>query len=102
MAFTYNDPVVWAEYAIEWPGLPRAREMKTVAVTAGYITPAPGASFYEVMDAANVDLKGLPRTFYRELTISRLAPVQETLKWLVRETDVWLEVTNLLSNTVDG
>ncbi len=96
VAFTYNDPVVWAEYAIDCAKACRAVGVKTVAVTAGYITPSARKTFYEAMDAANVDLKGFSEDFYRELTNSRLAPVQDTLRWLARESNVWLEVTNLL------
>jgi AmmeMemoRadiSam system radical SAM enzyme/AmmeMemoRadiSam system protein B/AmmeMemoRadiSam system protein A len=96
VAFTYNDPVVWAEYAIDCARACRAAGVKTVAVTAGYITPLARKAFFEVMDAANVDLKGFSDDFYRELTSARLAPVQDTLQWLVRESDVWLEVTNLI------
>jgi AmmeMemoRadiSam system radical SAM enzyme/AmmeMemoRadiSam system protein B/AmmeMemoRadiSam system protein A len=96
VAFTYNDPVVWAEYAIDCARACRAAGVKPVAVTAGYITPLARKSLFEVMDAANVDLKGFTEDFYRELTNSRLAAVQDTLQWLVRESDVWLEVTNLL------
>ena len=68
VAFTYNDPVVWAEYAIDCAKACRAVGVKTVAVTAGYITPLARKTFYEVMDAANVDLKGFTEDFYRELT----------------------------------
>ena len=95
-AFTYNDPVVWAEYAIDCAKACRAAGVKTVAVTAGYITPLARTNFYEVMDAANVDLKGFSEDFYREVTNGHLAPVQDTLQWLARETNVWLEVTTLL------
>ena len=96
VAFTYNDPVVWAEYAMDCAKACRAAGVKTVAVTAGYITPLARKTFFEAMDAANVDLKGFTEDFYRELTNSRLAPVQDTLQWLARESNVWLEVTNLL------
>jgi AmmeMemoRadiSam system radical SAM enzyme/AmmeMemoRadiSam system protein B/AmmeMemoRadiSam system protein A len=96
VAFTYNDPVVWAEYAIDCAKACHATGVKTVAVTAGYITPLARRMFYEVIDAANVDLKGFNEDFYRQLAQGRLDPVQDTLRWLARETDVWLEVTTLL------
>ena len=96
VAFTYNDPVVWAEYAIDCANACRAAGVKTVAVTAGYVAPTARKSLFEVMDAANVDLKGFSEEFYRDLTNSHLAPVQETLVWLARESNVWLEVTTLL------
>jgi pyruvate formate lyase activating enzyme len=96
VAFTYNDPVVWAEYAIDTARACRARGVKAVAVTAGYVTAAARPAFFEVMDAANVDLKGFTEDFYRHLTLSHLAPVLDTLRWLRHESAVWFEVTNLM------
>jgi AmmeMemoRadiSam system radical SAM enzyme/AmmeMemoRadiSam system protein B/AmmeMemoRadiSam system protein A len=96
VAFTYNDPVIWAEYAIDAAKECRARGIKTVAVTAGYITPQARGPFYEVMDAANVDLKGFTEEFYQKLTLSHLQPVLNTLRWLKHETNVWFEITNLM------
>ncbi|WP_254509919.1 AmmeMemoRadiSam system radical SAM enzyme [Anatilimnocola floriformis] len=96
VAFTYNDPVVWAEYAIDTAKACRAAGIKTVAVTAGYITPEARGPFFEYMDAANVDLKAFSEDFYKHVTLSHLQPVLDTLKWLVHESDVWLEVTNLI------
>ena len=96
VAFTYNDPVIWAEYAIDAARACRERNIKTVAVTAGYITPAARGPFFAAMDAANVDLKGFSETFYQRLTLSHLEPVLDTLAWLQRETDVWIEITNLV------
>jgi pyruvate formate lyase activating enzyme len=89
VAFTYNDPVVWAEYAIDAARACRGAGVKTVAVTAGYITPQARPAFYEHMDAANVDLKGFTEHFYRHLTLSHLEPVKDTLRWLVHESPVW-------------
>ena len=96
VAFTYNDPVIWAEYAIDAARACRAAGVKTVAVTAGYITPQARPAFYEHIDAANVDLKGFTEHFYRHLTLSHLEPVKETLRWLVHESPVWTEITNLI------
>lgn len=96
VAFTYNDPVVWAEYAIDAAKACRAAGIKTVAVTAGYITPAARGPFFEYMDAANVDLKAFSEDFYKHVTLSHLQPVLDTLRWLRHESDVWLEVTNLI------
>jgi AmmeMemoRadiSam system radical SAM enzyme/AmmeMemoRadiSam system protein B/AmmeMemoRadiSam system protein A len=96
VAFTYNDPVIWAEYAIDTAQACRAVGIKTVAVTAGYITPHSRGAFYDVMDAANVDLKGFTEEFYQKLTLSHLQPVLDTLVWLKRETEVWFEITNLI------
>ena len=96
VAFTYNDPTIFAEYAIDVAKACHAAGVKTVAVTAGYITPESRAEFYEHIDAANVDLKGFTEDFYHRLCFAELKPVLDTLAWLKRETKVWLEVTTLL------
>ena len=96
VAFTYNDPVIFAEYAMDAADACRAAGVLTVAVTAGYISPAPRREFYAKMDAANVDLKGFTEDFYVKLTGAKLAPVLDTLAYLEHETDVWLEITTLL------
>ncbi|MCA9393133.1 MAG: AmmeMemoRadiSam system radical SAM enzyme [Candidatus Omnitrophica bacterium] len=96
VAFTYNDPVIFAEYAIDIARECRRMDIRTVAVTAGYINPAARAEFYQYMDAANVDLKAFSEEFYRNVTLSSLQPVLDTLVYLRHETDVWLEITTLL------
>lgn len=96
VAFTYNDPVIWAEYAIDTARACHAVGIKTVAVTAGYISAEARAEFFAEMDAANVDLKAFTEEFYRTITYSHLQPVLETIEFLKRETDVWLELTNLI------
>ncbi|HWL16270.1 MAG TPA: AmmeMemoRadiSam system radical SAM enzyme [Opitutus sp.] len=96
VAFTYNDPVVFAEYAIATAHACRARGLKTVAVTAGYITDEARPEFFAAMDAANVDLKAFNEHFYQRLCLGHLQPVLDTLVYLHRETSVWLEVTTLL------
>jgi pyruvate formate lyase activating enzyme len=96
VAFTYNDPVIFAEYAMDTADACHARGVKTVAVTAGYMHAAPRREFYAKMDAANVDLKAFTEDFYFRLTGAHLAPVLDTLKYLVHETDVWTEITTLL------
>jgi len=96
VAFTYNDPVIFAEYAIDVALACHAVGIQTVAVTAGYMNSRPRTEFYQHMDAANVDLKGFTDEFYHKLCLGRLAPVLETLEYLRRETKVWLEVTSLL------
>jgi len=96
VAFTYNDPVIFAEYAIDVADACHAKGVQTVAVTAGYIQAGPRGEFYAKMDAANVDLKGFTEEFYFRLTGAHLAPVLETLEYLVKETDVWTEITTLL------
>ncbi|MDX1519982.1 MAG: AmmeMemoRadiSam system radical SAM enzyme, partial [Gammaproteobacteria bacterium] len=96
VAFTYNDPVIFMEYAIDVAEACHARGIKTVAVTAGYICPEPRKEFYRYMDAANVDLKAFSERFYHKITGSHLAPVLDTLQYLKHETDVWFEITNLM------
>ena len=96
VAFTYNDPIIWAEYAIDTARACHALGIKTVAVTSGYITETARAAFYEPMDAANVDLKGFTDQFYREYCGGRLQPVLDTLRWLAHESQVWVEITNLI------
>lgn len=96
VAFTYNDPVIFAEYAIDTAAECRARGIKTVAVTAGYITERARGDFFDAIDAANVDLKAFTEDFYRKLTLSELGPVLDTLRYLVHETDTWVEITTLL------
>lgn len=93
---TYNDPVVFFEYAVDVAEACRVSGLRTVAVTAGYMSPAPRAEFYRHFDAANVDLKGFSERFYRELCGGRLAPVLDTLVYLRAQTSVWLELTTLL------
>jgi len=96
VAFTYNDPVVFMEYAIDVAKACHAVGVKTIAVTAGYICPEPRKEFYQYMDAANVDLKGFSEDFYYKVTGSHLADVLDTLKYLRHETKVWFEITTLL------
>ncbi len=96
VAYTYNDPVIWAEYAIDTAKACRAAGVKSVAVTAGYITPEARGPFYEYMDAANVDLKAFTEEFYHKITYSHMQPVLDTLTWLKHETPVWFEITNLI------
>ncbi len=96
VAYTYNDPVIFAEYAIDTAIACRARGIANVAVTAGYIHPDARRDFFAVMDAANVDLKAFTDDFYIHQCGARLAPVLDTLAWLHHDTDVWVEITTLL------
>jgi pyruvate formate lyase activating enzyme len=96
VAFTYNDPVIFAEYAMDAADACHARGVQTVAVTAGYMHAAPRRDFYARMDAANVDLKAFTEDFYFHQTGAHLAPVLETLEYVRHETTCWLEITTLL------
>jgi len=96
VAFTYNDPVIFHEYAIDIAQACHEAGVKTVAVTAGYVCPEPRAEFYRYMDAANVDLKAFTERFYKKVCGGELQPVLETLQYLKHETKVWFELTTLL------
>ena len=96
VAYTYNDPAIFHEYAIDVARACRERGIKSVAVSAGYVTAEPRKEFYTYMDAANIDLKAFTEEFYRKLTGGHLQPVLETLEYLKHETRVWFELTTLL------
>ncbi len=96
VAFTYNDPVIFAEYAIDIAKACHEIGIKTVAVTAGYIGKEARKDFYKHMDAANVDLKAFTQTFYKKLCFANLKDVLETLVYIKNETDIWFEITNLV------
>ncbi|MCP3982899.1 MAG: AmmeMemoRadiSam system radical SAM enzyme [bacterium] len=96
VAFTYNDPVIFLEYAVDTAIACHERDVRTVAVTAGWVDPAARADFFSHVDAANVDLKAFRDDFYRDFCGASLAPVLDTLVYLHEETDVWLELTTLL------
>jgi pyruvate formate lyase activating enzyme len=96
VAFTYNDPVIFMEYAMDVADACRERGVKSVAVTAGYMCDVPRREFYTHMDAANVDLKGFTERFYRKICGGELEAVLETLEYLKSETKTWFEITTLL------
>jgi pyruvate formate lyase activating enzyme len=96
VAYTYNDPVIFAEYAIDTALACREQGIRNVAVTAGYIHPEPARELFAVMDAANVDLKAFTEDFYHKLCVGHLQPVLDTLAYIHHETDCWLEITTLL------
>jgi pyruvate formate lyase activating enzyme len=96
VAYTYNDPVIFHEYAIDVAKECRKQDIKSVAVTAGYICDEPRAEFFSYMDAANMDLKAFTDRFYYKLTGGHLQPVLDTLRYLKHETNVWFEITTLL------
>ncbi|RCK21186.1 AmmeMemoRadiSam system radical SAM enzyme [Thalassospira lucentensis] len=105
VAFTYNDPVIFLEYAVDVAQACREAGIRTVAVTAGYIGDKAREEFFRHMDAANVDLKGFTEDFYHKLCSAHLSDVLETLKYLKQETGVWFELTNLVipgENDGDG
>lgn len=96
VAYTYNDPVIFHEYAIDTAMACRELGLKSVAVSAGYVCAEPRAEFYQLMDAANIDLKAFSEAFYHKITGGHLQAVLETLQYLKHETQVWLELTTLI------
>ncbi|MGB7452987.1 MAG: AmmeMemoRadiSam system radical SAM enzyme [Lysobacterales bacterium] len=96
VAFTYNDPVIFLEYAVDVAQACRERGLRTIAVTSGYITEEPREEFFRHMDAANIDLKAFTERFYWKICGGHLEPVLDTLKYLKDATDVWFELTCLL------
>lgn len=96
IAFTYNDPIIFMEYAIDAAIACHEQGIKSVAVTAGYISSEPRREFFQHMDAANVDLKAFSERFYWKITGGHLQPILETLQFIQHETDTWLELTTLL------
>lgn len=96
IAYTYNDPTIFGEYVIDISKLAREEGIKSVMVTAGYIDKEARKEVYKYIDAANVDLKGFTERFYFKNTLSHLDPVLDTIIWLKKETEVWIELTTLL------
>jgi pyruvate formate lyase activating enzyme len=96
VAFTYNDPVIFWEYAADIADACHQRGIRAIAVTAGYMCPEPRREFYRHLDAANVDLKAFTQDFYHRVCAARLDDVLDTLSYLRHETDVWFEITTLL------
>jgi pyruvate formate lyase activating enzyme len=96
VAYTYNDPVIFLEYAVDVTKACRVRGIKNVAVSAGYICEEPRREFFAHMDAANIDLKAFTEGFYKRLCSAQLEPVLDTLIYIKHETNVWLEITTLL------
>lgn len=96
VAYTYNDPVIFHEYAVDVAQACKEKNIASVAVTAGYVCAEPRVEFYRDMDAVNIDLKAFSERFYRHITGSKLGLVLETLEYIGQQTDVWLEITTLL------
>jgi pyruvate formate lyase activating enzyme len=96
IAFTYNEPTIWAEFVIDIARAAHKAGLRTVMVSNGYITREAFFEVYQHIDAVNVDVKGFTENFYSKITLSHLAPVLDVLRWLRRETNVWFELTNLM------
>ena len=96
VAFTYNDPIAFLEYAVETAKLCKKENLKTIAVTSGYINPEPAKEFFRYMDGANIDLKGFSEDFYAKNCLAHLQPVLDTIKYAVKETKCFVELTTML------
>ena len=96
VAFTYNDPIIWAEYALDTARACHDLGLSAIAVTAGYLTDTARSDFFSLIDAANIDLKGFTEDFYQKFTGGHLQPVLDTIQYAVRETGCWIELTNLV------
>ena len=101
IAFTYNEPTIWAEYVIDIARVAREYGLNTVMVSNGYITREAFFDVYQHIDAANIDLKAFTENFYGKITLTHLQPVLDTLRWLRHETNVWFEITNLIIPTLN-
>lgn len=96
VAFTYNEPIISYEYTLDTAKLCRENGIKTVAVTAGYINPEPAIEFFNLMDAVNIDLKAFTNNFYKKNCLAKIEPILETIKYVVNDTNCWVELTTLL------
>lgn len=96
VAYTYNDPIIFFEYARDCAKKCRKKGIKNIAVTAGYINPKPREEFFSLMDGANIDLKGFSEVFYKNIVNASLKPVLETIEYVKNKTNCWLEITNLV------
>lgn len=96
VAFTYNDPIIFFEYAVDTAKLCKENGIKTISVTSGFINPEPAKEFFKYMDAANIDLKGFSEEFYKKNCLAHIEPVLETIKYVKNETECWLELTTML------
>lgn len=96
IAYTYNEPTIFGEFLLDTAKLAKANGIRNVMVTNGYITPEARQDIYPYIDAANVDLKAFSEKFYYKLTGAHLSDVLDTIRWLAGETDVWIEITNLI------
>ena len=96
IAFTYNDPIIFFEYAIDTAKLCRENNIKTVAVTSGFMNKEPAKEFFEFMDGANIDLKGFSRNFYKKNCLAKIEPVLETINYAVNKTNCHIELTTML------
>lgn len=95
VAFTYNEPTIWTEYAMDIARLAHDAGLKTVLVSNGFITPEAAAELYPLIDGANIDLKSMDPDFYRENCRGELADVLSAIRQY-RALGGHLELTTLV------
>ena len=100
LAFTYTDPIIYYEYTFDTAVLAHQQGLRNVLVTAGYINPQPWQELLRHIDAANIDLKSIRDSFYRDICYATLKPVQNALV-LAKTMGVLVEVTNLIIPTLN-
>jgi len=100
IAYTYTDPVIFYEYTYDTSVLAKKQGLKNVLVTAGYIEQKPLLDLCPVIDAANVDIKGITEEFYRDVCSMQLKPIQAAIKTMLKN-NVWVELTNLIVPTLN-
>ncbi len=100
VAFTYTEPMIWYEYIVDVAPLLRKAGLKVVLVSNGYVSPEPLEKLIEIMDAINIDLKGMRPEFYRRICKGELAPVLDNIR-RIAESNVHLELTNLIIPTMN-
>lgn len=96
IAYTYNEPIISAEWVREVARQAHRSGLKNVLVTNGFVTPEAREGVFKYIDAVNVDLKSFSESFYRKMTLSHLDPVVDTLCWLISKKYIWVEITNLI------
>ncbi|HGE70181.1 TPA: AmmeMemoRadiSam system radical SAM enzyme, partial [Candidatus Poribacteria bacterium] len=100
ISYTYTEPTVFMEYAVDIAKLAKEKGIKNVFVTNGYMTEEVLKDVYPYMDAANVDLKGFTEEHYRNICGARLKPVLNSII-LMKQLGVWVEITTLIIPTVN-
>ncbi len=100
IAYTYTEPTIFFEYALDVAKLAKKEGLKNVFVTNGYITEEALREIAPYLDAANIDLKSFSDDFYRNHCGARLKPVLDSIK-LHKKLGIWVELTTLVIPTLN-
>ena len=95
VAFTYSEPVVFAEYMYDVAAVAKKSEIRSVMISNGFIQKQPMRDLCTVLDGVKIDLKAFTERFYRELVSGELKPVLDTLV-LLRQEKIWFEIVYLV------